>query len=184
MSAALQHQDMDVFPQTWPLRALIEDGTLAGPPHHGIGRGFKVGKEEIAGLVAALELYQKRDFAAERARWTADLECIAAGIKGMPGLSARVVYPQPSGKEVPGLNVRVDAAAAGMDAHAVINALQSGEPPICVFEKIADAGEIVFFPEALRAGEAAVVARRLRTVLERSEPATIATKTPAATRPG
>src|SRR5262249_48228595 len=79
MSAALQHQDMDVFPQTWPLRALIENGTLAGPPHHGIGRGFKVGKEEIAGLLAALELYEKRDFVAERARWTGDLECIAGG---------------------------------------------------------------------------------------------------------
>src|SRR5205814_10085247 len=83
LSAALQHQDMDVFPATWPLRALIENGTLSGPPHHGIGRGFKVGKEEIAGLVTALELYQKRDFVAERARWTADLDCIAGGIKGV-----------------------------------------------------------------------------------------------------
>jgi len=183
MSAALQHQDMDVFPQTWPLRALIEDGTLTGPPHHGIGRGFKVGKEEIAGLVAALDLYQKRDFVAERARWTADLECIAAGIKGIPGLSARLVYPQPSGKEVPGLTVSVDGAAAGMDANAVINALQKGEPPICVFEKLADAGDIVFFPEALRPGEAIVIARRLRAVLESADEAT-ASKTPAATRPG
>ncbi len=184
ISAALQHQDMDVFPQTWPLRALIEDGTLAGPPHHGIGRGFKVGKEEIAGLVAALELYQKRDFAAERTRWATDLECIAAGIKGVPGISARLVYPQPSGKEVPGLTVTVDAAAAGMDANAVINALQKGEPPVCVFEKSADAGEITFFPEALRPGEAAVVARRLRTVLEGAERAATASKTPVATRPG
>jgi len=184
MSAALQHQDMDVFPQTWPLRALIENGTLAGPPHHGIGRGFKVGKEEIAGLVTALESYQKRDFVAERARWTADLECIAAGIKGMPGLSERFVYPQPSGKQVPGLTVSIDAAVAGMDAHAVINALQEGEPPICVFEKSADAGEIVFLPEALRPGEANVIALRLRAVLERSERATTAAKTPAATRPG
>ena len=184
MSAALQHQDMDVFPRTWPLRALIEDGTLTGPPHHGIGRGFKVGKEEIAGLVTALELYQKRDFAAERARWNADLECIATGIKSMPGLSARLVYPQPSGKEVPGLTVSVDAAAAGMDANAVINALQKGEPPICVFEKLADAGEITFFPEALRPGEATVIARRLRAVLESAEQATTVSKTPVATRPG
>ena len=102
----------------------------------------------------------------------------------MPGLSARLVYPQPSGKEVPGLNVKVDAAAAGIDAHEVINALQSGEPPICVFEKSADAGEIVFLPEALRPGEAALVARRLRAVLDCTEPATAAFKTPAATRPG
>lgn len=182
MSAALQHQDMDVFPQTWPLRALIENGTLSGPPHHGIGRGFKVGKEEIAGLLTALELYQKRDFVAERARWTADLECIARDVKGIPGLTVRLVYPQPSGKEVPALVVTVDAAAAGMDANAVINELQTGEPPICVFEKLAEAGEIILFPEALRPGEAAVIARRLRAVLEDERAAAV--KTPAATRPG
>jgi len=85
---------------------------------------------------------------------------------------------------VPGLTVTVDAAAAHMDANAVINALQKGEPPVCVFEKFADAGEITFFPEALRPGEAAVVARRLRAVLEGAERATTASKTPVATRPG
>ena len=141
-------------------------------------------RRPAAGLVAALELYQTRDFEAERARWTADLQCIAAGIKGMPGVSPRLVYPQPSGKEVPGLIVTVDAAAAGMDAHAVINALQNGEPAICVFEKSAAAGEIVFLPEALRPGEAAVVARRLREVLERTGQTTTAAKAPPATRPG
>jgi L-seryl-tRNA(Ser) seleniumtransferase len=166
LSAALQHQDMDVFPETWPLRSLIENGTVAGPPHHGIGRGFKVGKEEIVGLVTALELYQTRDFTAERARWTADMECIAAGVRDLPGVSARLQYPQPNGREVPSAVIRIDAAVAGTNAHAVINALQSGGPPICVFEKLASSGEIVVFPEALRPGDAAIVARRLREVLE------------------
>jgi L-seryl-tRNA(Ser) seleniumtransferase len=166
LSAALQHQDMDVFPETWPLRSLIENGTVAGPPHHGIGRGFKVGKEEIVGLVTALELYQARDFAAERARWTGDMECIAAGVRDLPGVSARLQYPQPNGREVPSAIVTIDAATAGANAHAVINALQSGDPPICVFEKLAGSGEIVVFPEALRPGDAAIIARRLREVLD------------------
>jgi len=166
LSAALQHQDMDVFPETWPLRSLIENGTVAGPPHHGIGRGFKVGKEEIVGLVTALELYQTRDFTAERARWTADMECVAAGVRDLPGVSARLQYPQPNGREVPSAVIRIDAAVASTNAHAVINALQSGDPPICVFEKLAGSGEIVVFPEALRPGDAAIIARRLREVLE------------------
>lgn len=165
LSAALQHQDMDVFPETWPLRALIEDGTLAGPPHHGIGRGFKVGKEEIVGLLTALELYQSRDFAAERARWTADLECVIAAVREIPGVSARLQYPQPNGREVPSAIVKIDAPVAGVDAHAVINALQEGDPPICVFEKVADQGEVVVLPEALRPGDAAIIARRLREAL-------------------
>jgi D-glucosaminate-6-phosphate ammonia-lyase len=168
LSAALQHQDMDVFPETWPLRTLITDGTVVGPPHHGIGRGFKVGKEEIVGLMAALELYQRRDFAAERTRWTADMECIAAGVRDIPGVSARTQYPQPNGREVPSAIVSIDTAVAGTNANAVINALQAGDPPICVFEKLANSGEVVFFPEALQPGEAAIVARRLRAALESS----------------
>ncbi len=166
LSATLQHQDMDVFPETWPLRSLVESGTVLGPPHHGIGRGFKVGKEEIAGLVTALELYQGRDFAAERARWTADMECVVAGVRDLPGISAHVQYPQPNGREVPSALVRIDSAMAGTNAHAVINALQAGEPPIWVFEKFARSGEIVVFPEALRPGEAATIARRLREALQ------------------
>lgn len=165
LSAALQHQDMDVFPETWPLRSLIENGTVAGPPHHGIGRGFKVGKEEIVGLLTALELYQGRDFAAERARWNADMECIVAAVRDIPGVSARLQYPQANGREVPSAIVRIDAAVAGANAHGVINALQAGEAPICVFEKFADSGEIVIFPEALRPGEAATIGQRLRAVL-------------------
>jgi len=45
--------------------------------------------------------------------------------------------------------------------------LQAGDRPICVFEKRADSGEIVILPEALRAGEAAIIAQRLRQALER-----------------
>src|SRR5215471_11327928 len=97
LSAALQHQDMDVFPETWPLRSLIENKTLAGAPHHGIGRGFKVGKEEISGLLTALELYQSRDFVAERARWTSELECVITAVRGIAGISARLLYPQRNG---------------------------------------------------------------------------------------
>jgi len=165
LSAALQHQDMDVFPETWPLRNLMENGTVAGPPHHGIGRGFKVGKEEIVGLVTAIELYQSRDFNAERDRWNADMACVVAGVRDLPGVSARVQYPQPNGREVPGAIIKIDAAITGIDAHRVINALQTGEPPICVFEKFAGAGEVVVFPEALQPGEAAIIARRIREIL-------------------
>lgn len=166
LSAGLQHQDMDVFPETWPLRSLIENGTLVGPPHHGIGRGFKVGKEEIVGLMTALELYQHRDFRAELSRWTADLEYIVSSVLNMPGVVARVQFPQPNGREVPSAIIHIDAAVVAADAHAVINALQEGDPPVCVFEKHAGSGEIVIFPEALRPGEAQIIARRLREILE------------------
>jgi hypothetical protein len=52
-----------------------------------------------------------------------------------------------------------------MDANAVINALQDGEPRIFMFEHSADAGTIVFMPEGLRPGEAEIVGQRLREIL-------------------
>lgn len=166
LSAALQHQDMDVFPETWPLRSLIENGTVVGPPHHGIGRGFKVGKEEIVGLMTALELYESRDFTAELSRWTTDMEHIVSSVRAVPGVAARVQYPQPNGREVPSAVIRIDSSTGAGDAHTVINALQEGDPPICVFERYAAFGEVVIFPEALRPGEAEIIARRLRDVLK------------------
>jgi L-seryl-tRNA(Ser) seleniumtransferase len=165
LSAALQHQDMDVFPETWPYRQLIQEGKLAGPPHHGIGRGFKVGKEEVVGLLAALELYGKRDFEAERQGWLADMERIVAEVRSLPGTAAHVRYPQPDGRRVPHAVITLDPALAGKTAHGVINALQEGDPPICVFEKLAAAGTIVCMPEALRPGDAARIARRLAEIL-------------------
>ena len=165
LSAALQHQDMDVFPETWPARRLIREGVLSGPPHHGVGRGFKAGKEEIAGLVAALRLYPHRDFEAELTQWKNDMALVASQIEGISGVLAKVVFPQASGRPVPVVQIQIDPAVAGIDARGVINALQEGNPPICVFEKLANSGHVVIMPEALQSGEAAIVARRLKEIL-------------------
>jgi hypothetical protein len=106
------------------------------------------------------------------------MECIIAGVRDTPGVSARLQYPQPNGREVPGAIINIDASVTGIDAHAVINALQAGDPPICVFEKFAAAGEIVVFPEALQPGEAATIARRLQTILESAQPGRSELSTP------
>jgi D-glucosaminate-6-phosphate ammonia-lyase len=167
LSAMLQHQDMDVFPETWPYRNLIREGVLAGPPHHGIGRGFKVGKEEIAGLIAALKLYPRRDFSAELKQWTVDMELVVSHLAGIPGVSARIVFPQPNGRPVPNVYIQVEAHTTVMDANRVINTLQESNPPICVFEKHANSGTIVVMPEALQPGEAAIIGSRLQEIFRR-----------------
>jgi D-glucosaminate-6-phosphate ammonia-lyase len=164
-SAALQHQDMDVFPRSWPLRQLIAEGRLMGPPHHGIGRGFKVGKEEIVGLIAALHLYPSRDIEAELSCWKADMQTIVSAIDGIPGVTGFVRFPQQNGRQTPHAVILIERGACGTDANAVINALQEGEPRVFVFEHAADAGAVVFMPEGLRPGEAEIVGRRLREIL-------------------
>lgn len=68
-SAWLQMVDMDVRPECWSLKHWSEAGETPTPPRHGIGRGFKVGKDVIVGCMMALQRYRQRDFVAERVRW-------------------------------------------------------------------------------------------------------------------
>jgi D-glucosaminate-6-phosphate ammonia-lyase len=162
LSAMLQHQDMDVFPETWPLRQLIADGLLAGPPHHGIGRGFKVGKEEIAGLLTALQRYSTRDLEIEEQLWMTDLETVLSKIGDIPGVLS---YVQADARDVPHAHIDIDPKLTKLDANAVIRALHEGEPSISVFERWANSGKIVIMPEALQPGEAQIIAQRLKEIL-------------------
>jgi L-seryl-tRNA(Ser) seleniumtransferase len=156
---------MDVYPDTWPARTLIDRGAIAGPPHHGIGRGFKVGKEEIAGLIAALRLYLDRDFAAERERLGDWAVTIADGLAGVRGLTARCVDHPATGRPGPQVVVHVDEALAGISAGELINRIQEGEPRVCTYEARARAGEIGILPDALAAGEAEEIIARIRAVI-------------------
>ena len=67
-SVALQHQDMDVRAETWSKRALLDAGRVGGVPHQGFGRAMKVGREEIVGLITALERLRRRLGRGRRAR--------------------------------------------------------------------------------------------------------------------
>ena len=168
LAAALQHQDMDVFPETWSYRALIQEGRLAGPPHHGIGRGLKVGKEEIVGLIAALKRYLQDDLEEELERWKHDIQTIVEGVNQIEGLNGTFKFPMPGGRTVPAAHILVDPDAFGRDAHALINALQDGDPIIAVYESFARQGTMVIFPEALRPGDVERILQRLQPIrLER-----------------
>jgi D-glucosaminate-6-phosphate ammonia-lyase len=166
-SAALQHQDMDVFPESWPLRKWIADGLISGPPHHGIGRGFKIGKEEIAGLMAALRSYSHRDFEAELHGWIEDMQRIVDVASKLPGVRSELRFPQPGGRRVPHAVISIEPAVAGLSADDVVVALQEGDPPIYVFERHAREGVVVFMPEALAPGQSQIIAGRLAEILRR-----------------
>ena len=82
MSAALQHLDLDIHEDMWaPPKSLIDKRKLKGTPQHGIGRSCKVGKEEIAGLLAALRLFIAEGDAMRHRRWMSVLDGISAELK-------------------------------------------------------------------------------------------------------
>ncbi|HYC13240.1 MAG TPA: aminotransferase class V-fold PLP-dependent enzyme, partial [Stellaceae bacterium] len=77
----------------------------------GIGRGMKVGKETIAGVIAALEAWATRDHAAVRAREQRHLDLWIARLKGLPGVAAEIV-PDPTDNPLDRVKLRIDPASA------------------------------------------------------------------------
>ncbi len=50
-------------------KSLLQAAWINSAPHHAFGRSLKVGKEEIMGMLAAVEMWVKRDHKAEWAMW-------------------------------------------------------------------------------------------------------------------
>jgi D-glucosaminate-6-phosphate ammonia-lyase len=159
MSAALQHLDLDVFQDLWePPASLIDKSRLKGMPQHGIGRTCKAGKEEIAGVLAALRLFVAEGDAARHARWLAVCEAIAAELRISPGASVAILERGAVGA-VPMVEVAIEGGRARV--FALCFRLQNGDPPIAVDAAQAAEGRILVNPMCLQAGEAATVGRRI-----------------------
>jgi L-seryl-tRNA(Ser) seleniumtransferase len=128
----------------------------------GIGRGMKVGKESIAGTIAALAAWDRRDASAIRARETAALRLWSSVLGSVRGVRARVV-PDPTGNPLDRLEVSVDPAEAGTTARDVAAALAAGEPAVIVRDHEIENGWFQLDPCNLHDGQAALVADRLRS---------------------
>ena len=65
----------------------------------------------------------------------------------------------------PPVHLTLDRAVDKLDAHQLINALQEGDPIICVFEAYASKGLVVLYPDALRPGDAQIIVNRLSEIM-------------------
>lgn len=166
-SALLQMMDMDVHPATWAPAALVDTARLRGTPLHGIGRGFKVGKEEIAGLLCALERFVACDESARAEAWTQRLRAIAAGLHGAPRLKAALHETRPGGRAVPALELTfgADGHADPAAAAALCRRLQAQPRPIHLAEDRLDEGVLLVNPIALASQDDAALVAGLRAAL-------------------
>jgi L-seryl-tRNA(Ser) seleniumtransferase len=151
-SAWVQMVDMDVRPDTWSLRHLIDSGFIARPPRHGIGRSMKVSKEAIIGCLTALERYAMRDHAAECELWKQHIDTIHAGLTPMRWLNVQELFPAANGQPYPVLRLQCPQMSRMLDflrrrSPAIILAEDESDPaiaylyPMCLKED--DPGEII-----------------------------------------
>src|SRR6267143_1436577 len=143
---------------------LVAAARLNAPPNgNTIGRGLKVKKEEMLGMLAAIELYLAKDHVAERREFDARAEVIRSGVATVPGIKAEIFVPDVA-NHVPHVRISWDAAAKGIAPTDAVNGLRAGEPSIGTRS---EGDALVIGVWMMRLGEEKIVARRLREVLEK-----------------
>ncbi|MER8989231.1 MULTISPECIES: aminotransferase class V-fold PLP-dependent enzyme [unclassified Mesorhizobium] len=131
--------------------------------NRGVARAMKVGKESIAGTMAALEAWEKRDHAGIRRREEAALNLWRDSLQGIPGIVANII-PDPTANPLDRLQIFV-LPKSRFTAAGLASALAAGSPPIIVRNHEAERGHFFLDPCNLHPGEAEIVAEQLRAVL-------------------
>ncbi|MGO7987834.1 aminotransferase class V-fold PLP-dependent enzyme [Rhizobium leguminosarum] len=133
----------------------------------GIGRGMKVGKESIFGVMAALEAWENRDHAGIRERETGYLHLWKRTLDGRPGLTA-LIEPDPTNNPLDRLRLIVDPEQAHITAWDLADALAKGSPPIIVRDHEVEHRYFYLDPCNLHPGEETIVAERLAQELDKA----------------
>jgi D-glucosaminate-6-phosphate ammonia-lyase len=150
-------------------RDLIRAATLNASPNQAIGRAAKTSKEEIIGVLTALELFLAGDEKAEMEACRAVAASIVDALGDIPGVRA-VVEQDAVNRVIPHAVIYFEPSWTGPSGRTVQLALAAGDPPIYVQQGPHQGGygdEIAVDPINLQPGDAEIVTRRLREELTR-----------------
>jgi L-seryl-tRNA(Ser) seleniumtransferase len=142
---------------------LIRAARLNGPPNSdAIGRGMKVNKEEMLGMMVALESYIKRDHEADWREWERRVNVIRESVSSVKGVASEMFVPEIHYR-VPHVRIRWDSSSVRLTVRDAIRRLREGEPSIEVRPNTDEGLELGVW--LLEPGETEIVAQRLRQVL-------------------
>lgn len=148
---------------------LIEAAYANSAPNNHFARIAKVGKEEIVGLLTAVELALKKDDAAERRRQEDMLKRVAALVADIPTVKTEFITNLDYSHS-PRLSIQWDEKKLGLTSADVNNKLKDGEPSIVAADMTRFRPSwpgLGIFAGCLQAGQEKIVAERVRAILER-----------------
>ena len=138
----------------------------ASSPHHGPGRDNKVGREEMMGMLAAVEAWTKRDHAAEWKTWLGYLDVIAKKLNTIPGVTTAVFEPKELSNRSPVLNVYWDANKFNITGAEMAELVGRSKPRIAVGgEDKENKASVNITTGQMQPGNDVIVANRLYEVL-------------------
>jgi len=157
---------------------LIAAAAKNNNPYDGVGRGMKVAKEQIVGMVAAVDWFLSQSDEGLEAEFRRRADRIAEKLKDIPTLRAEVAIP-PVANHIPHLLLRYDPDKVKIGARDVMAELRNGTPSIELNPSTgsrrgassgipADPNMIVVGVWMLEPGEDLIVAQRLHEVLSKA----------------
>jgi L-seryl-tRNA(Ser) seleniumtransferase len=160
-AALLQQLDFDYDYNDWdPPEDMVDKRNLSGVPRHGIGRSCKVGKEQIVGLLTALQLFVKEGNAGRHDRLLLMAQKVTEELAGARGVSTRII-PDPS---LSGMPV-VELTLSGVDPVELMRQLRKGTPGIEVNPWKPEQGVLILSPACLGEDDPFVLGRRFKELL-------------------
>jgi len=143
---------------------LVAYALLNNSPHEDtLGRSQKVGKEEIIGMVKALELYLKEDHDALAREWQDRLERISRELTKVPGVSTSFFVPDIA-NHVPHMRIAWDSRVS-VEPKQVSKLLRESKPAIVIGGGEGRPG-LSMCSFMLQPGEDKIVAERLAHILK------------------
>jgi D-glucosaminate-6-phosphate ammonia-lyase len=143
---------------------LIEACRQNGAPHQRLGRPMKVGKEEMLGLLKAIELYMELDHEARGQQFEDTVSYWIESIGSAHSVSVDRVFPNEAGQPVPRALVQWDPEEIRMSGRDVQSVLLEGDPAIAV--PVAGDHGIYITPDTIEPGDETIISERLRQVLQ------------------
>jgi uncharacterized pyridoxal phosphate-dependent enzyme len=143
---------------------LVSYALLNNSPHEDtIGRSQKVGKEEIVGMVKALECYLQEDHEALNKEWQQRLDLISSAVSKVPGVTTRFFIPDIA-NHVPHMEIRWDNRISAAP-RKIAEALRKGKPSIVL--STGEEREVLSLNSfMLQPGEEKVIAEAVVAVLK------------------
>jgi L-seryl-tRNA(Ser) seleniumtransferase len=155
---------------------LCQAAWIHSAPHHAFGRSLKVGKEEIMGMLAAVETWYQRDHDGEWKTWESWLGEIAREVEKIGGVRTEVVLPDSLSNRTPSLRVSWDGLCLGVSGQEVFDSLLQGNPRIHVHSSTGtrrqsmDKSSVTVVAWMMQPGQATVVAKALHQALSTPRP--------------
>lgn len=163
---------------------LLMSAWQASAPHHGPGRDNKVGKEEMLGMLAAVEAWTKRDHKAEWKTWLSYLDYISKAVTKVEGVTTSVHEPiKQMSNRSPVLNISWDPDKLNITGDEVAEIFARNKPRIAVGSRNEKGSTSINITTGqMQPGNDKVVAERIVNLLSQKRPARVTTMATAGSK--